>query len=327
MDAAALPPISHLIGPVVIAVIINSFVYGISVLQYVQYYLHNYEDPIAMRVLVNWCFLLDTSHTATALYMLWNYGITNFANLSILANAPWPFAATPIWTVLTSIPVQHLFAWRVKQFTHSWLIFGMLSFASIASGALGISGAILALADSDINDFSRLIPLADTWLALAVVVDMALALLLFYHLMRSRTGFKNTDNVIARLVHSSVETTAFTGVFCICDLSLFTAMKGTNFHFLFALPMGRVYSATLMATLNSRTSLREELAGTGPTFLGGNRLNQAFEIADRMKPTQVAIDVEQDIQMDSYMVSSQSRGSSPKKDLVDGDHNYSFTPM
>lgn len=47
--SAAAPPISHLIGPVVIAVIVNSFVYGISVLQYVQYHLHNYDDPLAMR--------------------------------------------------------------------------------------------------------------------------------------------------------------------------------------------------------------------------------------------------------------------------------------
>ena len=45
----------------------------------------------------------------------------------------------------TAAPIQQLFAWRIKQFTHGWPLFLVLSVLSIASAGFGVTTAILGL--------------------------------------------------------------------------------------------------------------------------------------------------------------------------------------
>ncbi|OBZ74879.1 hypothetical protein A0H81_05146 [Grifola frondosa] len=296
--------------PIVIAVVFNAFLYGIVTLHYVQYSLGSNKDGISMKLMVNFLVVVDTVHTASSVYMLWYYAVANFSNLSVLVTAPWPFTATPIWTVLCSLPVQHLFSWRIKQFTHSWYIFGILSFFWSLLVEILCHALIGEHLSDSIDNFHKFIPIADTWLAVAVACDLLIAGLLFYHLMKSKTGFRNTDTVISRLIRSSVETTAISAFFCVRTI-LGYVMQGVD--------NGQ--------TLNSRTSLREELIGTAPTFLGGDRLGQAFQISERMKPTEVAIAVEQEIQMDSYSGTPPSRSSSKRNMDLDDREPYSFTPL
>ena len=120
-EAAIAAMIPRLLGPVVIAVILNSFAYGICTIEFFQYRLSKYRDPAYLRyvacctsvgdasdvpddharvrrLLVHWTFFVDTVHYAAVIYMLWDYGVANFMNTSVLVAAPWPFTATPIWT-------------------------------------------------------------------------------------------------------------------------------------------------------------------------------------------------------------------------------------
>ena len=45
----------------------------------------------------------------------------------------------------TSAPIQQLFAWRIKQFTHSWWIFTLLCTLSLISFTLAIATAVYSL--------------------------------------------------------------------------------------------------------------------------------------------------------------------------------------
>ncbi|KDQ52344.1 hypothetical protein JAAARDRAFT_40237 [Jaapia argillacea MUCL 33604] len=253
--------INLILGPVVTSVIVNVFLFGICVLQFSNYYTAGFNDTWHIRYLVFWVCTLDTFHTAASCYMLWDYVVTNFNDLQVLSQAPWPFPSTPIVTVLASIPIQHFLAWRIKRFSGSWFIFGMISFLSITQGAFGIASATGALLTPNIHDFARLIPLVDTWLAVALACDLSITVLLFINLSQRRTGFRRTDSVITRLIRSAVETAAFGSFFCIMDLITFTTLQNTNFHLIFALPMGRIYTNTLLTTLNARQSLQNTLAG------------------------------------------------------------------
>jgi len=293
--------VSLILGPVVTAVTVNVFLYGICVLQWSTYYTSGFQDRKLIQFLVAWVCLLDTFHTAASVYMLWVYVVTNFNNPAILTEAPWPFPSTPIVTVFASVPIQIFLAWRIKQFSHSWWLFGGIVVFSVAQGAAGCAGAIGALMDPNIDAFAKLIPAVDSWLALAVFTDLSITVLLLHYLSKSRTGFRRTDNVISRLIRSAVETAAFGSFFCVMDLITFTTLQSTNFHLIFALPMGRIYTTTLMTTLNSRSTLRHELAGTR----GDASFNVTTGRFERVNPstlkaTQVNIAVQQEIQMDAY---------------------------
>ncbi|KAI0700382.1 hypothetical protein C8T65DRAFT_831590 [Cerioporus squamosus] len=298
-DETQTPIPARLLGPLLVGVLLNSFVYGIVFLHWIQYTLGRNRDSNHLRGLVHWCFLLDTAHTGAALWMLWHYAVDNFANYDFLTTTLWPVSATPLFVGAVSAPIQHLFAWRIKQFTHSWWICGVLSALSAASLALGVIAAAEGIMRHDIQSSHKLIPLIDSWLGAAMVCDVLVAVLLYTHLWKSRTGFRSTDTVVGRLMRSSIETTALSALFCILYLTTFTVLPKTTFSVMFAMPLGRIYTGTLLSTLNSRSTLREELFGVS-SVNNNDPLGDAFHISERMRrmPTEVAINVEQEIQME-----------------------------
>ncbi|KAF8808871.1 hypothetical protein BYT27DRAFT_7095594 [Phlegmacium glaucopus] len=256
------PNIDLLLGPLLIAIIFNAFVYGICFLQFTTYWTSKWNDSYLIKLLVGWTFLLDTFHTAALIYMLWVYVVDNLLNPSFLWTVLWPFSTTPIVTTMTSFPIQVYLSWRVKQFANSRLVFFYLMLLATAQASLGITCSIAAYQVPDIIEYHELIPFVDAWEILAVAADGSITILLWYYLSRSRTGLKRFDNVITRLILSSVETAAIGAFFCIMDLITFTALQRTNFHVIFAFPMGRIYTNTLLMNLNKRKALRTQLERT-----------------------------------------------------------------
>lgn len=307
-----------ILGPVVVSVTTNVFLYGICVIQWSAYYSTTFKDRKAIQVLVAWVMLLDTFHTAASVYMLWDYVVTNFNNPAFLSAAPWPFPSTPIVTAFASVPIQIFLAWRIKQFSGSWWLFGMIVTFSFAQGATGCASAIGALLNPNIDAFATLIPIVDSWLSLAVFTDFSITGLLLWYLNKSRTGFRRTDGVISRLIRNAVQTALFASFFCIMDLITFTTLQRTNFHLIFALPMGRIYTNTLMSTLNSRALLRDQL-GTAETSFNVTTArfdNRQFNTAP---PTQVNVTVGQDIALESYTDTDNSKANSGDTASAYGD--------
>jgi len=281
-----------ILGPIVLAVVANAALYGTCVIQWYSYFTSGYKDPWHTRLLVFWVVILDTFHTGSTIYMLWEFTVPNFGNPNIFADVPWPFPTTPIFIVLASVPIQHFLAWRIKGLCHSWAVFAVISVLSLAQGACGFAGGVLAIVSSDPASFKKLLGLADSWVSIAVFTDVLITGCLLLFLSRSKTGFKKTDSIIARLIRTAIETSAFGALFCIVDVIAFTTKPETNLHFFFALPQARIYTNTLMMTLNSRISLRKEMNSTN-----ANSFNVSSDIG-RFKHTEVSVAVSQDIQLD-----------------------------
>ncbi|KAJ7845076.1 hypothetical protein B0H13DRAFT_2676044 [Mycena leptocephala] len=259
--AVSNPGINLILGPVIIGIIINTFIFGVVFTQAVTYYTsaRHKKDSWAIKGLVSWALLLDTFHSCAVMSVLWAYCITHFGDVNYLRTTPWAYPTTPIFSASASVPIQIFLAFRVKRLSNSWPIFCVLSTLSIASGIMAFISAIRAVQVSNIKDFAALIPVVDAWLALSVLCDLSLTTLLFVFLRRSRTGFAKTDNLITRLIIQSIETASFSTLNSIMDLITFTVLQNTNFHFIFALLSGRMYTNTLLATLNSRDKLRENM--------------------------------------------------------------------
>lgn len=122
-------PPSHIntplvLGPLVIAILLNTGVYGICVAQFNNYWESKAKDraiikyivfprcPIyysldGLRFLVWWTFILDSFHTASLIYMLWIYVVVEFENVEFLQQVLWPFSATP---AVTSLSVWSIFS-------------------------------------------------------------------------------------------------------------------------------------------------------------------------------------------------------------------------
>lgn len=283
--------LSLVLGPIMLSVVANAMLYGTCTIQWYNYFTSRYKDPWYIRSLVIWVTVLYTVHTGSSLYLLWAFTVDNFGNYDIFSSVPWPYPTTAITIVLCSVPIQHFLAWRIRGLSRSWALFCVVSALSLAQGACGFAGGVLANIISNPVDFVRLGGVADAWLSIAVFTDILITLLLLYYLQRSKTGFKKTDSIISSLIRTAIETAAIGAIFCVVDLVVFTARSDTNLHFFFALPQPGIYTNTLMMTLNSRLSLRNEMNSGDP---------QSFNIttASRFKPTEVSIAVSQDVRMD-----------------------------
>ncbi|KAF8901315.1 hypothetical protein CPB84DRAFT_1777556 [Gymnopilus junonius] len=253
--------INLVLGPIVIGTVLNGFIYGICFAQFLTYWNNCFKDTYIIRYLVGWTFLLDTFHSGALFYMLWAYVVTNFGNPIFLTAVLWPFSATPIVTTLTSFPIQIFLSWRIRQLSQSKKVFYCLVFMAAAQGSVGLACSISAFKVPDLALYHILVPYVDAWQVLAVATDASISILLWYHLSQSRTGQKRSDCVIQRVIRTSVETAAFGAFFCIMDLITFTVLLRTNFHVIFAFPMGRIYTNALLMNLNSRPSLRAEFEG------------------------------------------------------------------
>ncbi|KAJ7712044.1 hypothetical protein B0H16DRAFT_1900285 [Mycena metata] len=265
------PPVRLLLGPILIGSTLNTCLYGVVVTQFWAYYSSKSRraDPKIIRYLVTWEFVIDTFHSAVAVYFLWIYMVDNFLNAPFLQTAPWTVSAIPIVTALSACPIQLFLAWRVFQMSKSWYAVAFLVVLTAAHAGTATTISVLSFQISRFNDGVRLTPLVDAWLAVSTVNDLAVTVLLVYYLNKSRTGLSKTNSVITRLTRSAVESAAFATFFSIMVLITFTRFPSTGLHLLFSQPMGRIYtlitvvvnSSTLLSTLNRREALRDRLGG------------------------------------------------------------------
>ncbi|KAF5369787.1 hypothetical protein D9758_001371 [Tetrapyrgos nigripes] len=121
-------------------------------------------------------------------------------------------------------------------------------------------------------DLTRLKGLSMTVNVLGAVADVIIAAGLFYFLHRSRTGFRKSDTIISKLIVFSVSTGLLTSICAIASLLSILIWGQTLIYVAFYFSLGRclsfspkfdvfadkkkVYSNSLLATLNARQSIR-----------------------------------------------------------------------
>ncbi|KAF8334912.1 uncharacterized protein EI90DRAFT_374816 [Cantharellus anzutake] len=86
-----------------------------------------------------------------------------------------------------------------------------------------------------------------------------IAFVMSFFLNRRRTGFRQTDTMLRKLTVYSINTGLLTSALALVVMFAF-AFYGFHFvHLMFILPLGGVYTASLLANLHSRSRLWGEL--------------------------------------------------------------------
>ncbi|KAK7013154.1 hypothetical protein R3P38DRAFT_2789313 [Favolaschia claudopus] len=93
-------------------------------------------------------------------------------------------------------------------------------------------------------------------LASASVADMLIALSLSYYLRKSRTGIKTTDSLVNKLILYAMSTGLLTGICVLIDMICFLAMPGNLVHVAFNIVSGKLYTNSLLVSLNFREVIR-----------------------------------------------------------------------
>jgi len=260
--------------------------YGLVTYQFAAYYRTKFNDRPAVKYMVFFLFILDTFHSASAIYMAWYYTVTNYDNPAALAMAEWPYTFTPIATALAALVTQLFLGFRIWRLTNSKFLYGVVILLAIPSFILGITCGIEVWIIKVLSELpGRITPVAIGWLTMQVVADAFITITLVIVFSRSRTGFRKTDSVLKRLIRGAIQTGLFAGLFSMGDLITFIVLPNTDLYAMFAIPIGRIYTNTLLDTLLTRELLKAELDGSDHLSGGLGSLSCAATDSSRTTST------------------------------------------
>ncbi|CAE6489037.1 unnamed protein product [Rhizoctonia solani] len=247
-----------LLGPILLGTIVNIWLYGIMVTQTTMYYVAFPRDHKWIKILVGYMFVVDTLNSIFDIGLVWKYTITLFGDTRGILVSSWWFNVEPVMTVMISSSTQTFFAWRIAKLTgHAWMGWA-IAFSSFIQFAAGLGSTIGAFIVQDFARFQELKAAVITWLGLSALTDIVITCILSWYLHTHRTGFSKTDDIITRLVRLTVQTGLVTTLWATTDLILYLGWSH-NLHLFFQLPLCKLYTNSLMSTLNSR-------AGWGGSF-------------------------------------------------------------
>ncbi|KAM5540773.1 hypothetical protein V8D89_005417 [Ganoderma adspersum] len=244
-----------------VAVVVSTAVYGITILQAYIYFRSSKKDSRGMRSFVALLFILDTISLALAVSALFEYVVADFGEIWLLLKMPLSLVYENVVTYFIAALTQCFFAHRLWAMSkHNIALVGgiiVLSFSALGPGLVLCVFEYqkpdnIAIASVEIR------VLAGISTGLEAVCDIVILIALSYYLHSKRTGFKRTDSVINRLIMYAVNRGALTAICKVCLNITFVAFPGHFFHLPFALLAGKLYCNTLLATLNAQKALRAD---------------------------------------------------------------------
>ncbi|EIM83304.1 uncharacterized protein STEHIDRAFT_141116 [Stereum hirsutum FP-91666 SS1] len=267
------------LGPLFESVVLTTLLYGgefflldrlafsanpkmiVSCLQ-VWLYFRKYgtKDSWVMRTAVALVMIFDTCQQAMNSATVYFYVVTGHDDPTILLTLYKPLIAQAVPGALVALFVQLFFVWRIWKLSNgAWYgypITGFLAVLTVASFAVLITYFVKAVALDTVPELSEIETLTTTANVIAAVTDIAISCAIIFMLNRARTGFRTTNSMINRLVTFSLNTGLVTSVDALIAAITLKVWPNTYIYMLFYLMLGRLYTNSLMATLNSREYIR-----------------------------------------------------------------------
>jgi len=316
-------PIVH--GPMLIGTVFNVLLYGVSLVQTLFYISHYKRDKWFMKTLVLVIFIADTMNSVFDVEYIYDSLVIHYNDPAAIATANWVFATDPAMGSLIATMVQCFFAWRVKVLTGNYIITVLLVIGAIISGLGGVATSIAIGIVPNWLQFQKFEAPVIVWLVTSAVVDTTITFMLTMHLRKHRTGFQQTDDVLDRIVRLTVQTGLITSIWAIVDLIVFLTIP-TGIHLIFNFPLSKLYSNSLLSSLNARQnwnfdgstpgetshiSAPKKVIGTQSTQVHTGK--QMFRFAPQVQP-EVYVDVESHEMSDHQVIKMPSIGDSSDYD-------------
>ncbi|RPD74470.1 hypothetical protein L226DRAFT_74988 [Lentinus tigrinus ALCF2SS1-7] len=250
--------VDETMGALLIGVILSGIFYGISCSQIYYYFTRYQNDSRSLKMLVFSVWASDSIHQALISHSIYWYLITEYGNPVAMSMLNKTIVAEVLFNAFTGLFVQSFFVVRVWKLSEKKLYL-VVPVAILVAAEFGVSATYTARAFwlRTFNDLAELRGLSICMNVFAAAADVAIAAILCTILHTSRTNFSKSNTLINKLIVFAVNTGLLTSVCACISLITFFAMPGAFIYILFYFLIGRLYSNSLMATLNARKSLRE----------------------------------------------------------------------
>ncbi|KIY45593.1 hypothetical protein FISHEDRAFT_7655, partial [Fistulina hepatica ATCC 64428] len=245
-------------GPMFIGTVLNVLLYGISITQTYLYWTHcrkKFANFHQHQVL--FLFLADTVQTVFTIIYMYLSLIVHFGDVSYLGTANWIFNTDPAMGGIIGGVAQLFYAWRVYTLTRFLPMTVAICLLSGANLLMGIATAIACGIVPQFNQFQTFRVVVIIWLASSAMADALITFSMVFYLRQHKTGFARTDTNIDRIIRRklarflTLSKGMITAIWALTDLLVYL-FDSTGLHLLFNFPLSKLYSNSLLSSLNSR---------------------------------------------------------------------------
>ncbi|KIJ50246.1 hypothetical protein M422DRAFT_245493 [Sphaerobolus stellatus SS14] len=259
-----MPDVQSLFGPMLIGVFLNMILYGVLVVQSFFYYQTYRKDSKWIRYFVLYLVVMETINAAFDMYLIYEPLIQRYGTQRAVTVAPLALNPDALVTVLISVPVQLFITWHIKVISGSNVIPGLIAFFAICSFGGATATTISVSIIREFTRFPQFESATIIWLASSYLADIIITATLVWSLKSRKTGHSETGDIVNRIIASTIQTGAITALFALLDFVLFLAIPNSTANFLVDFPLSKLYSNSLLSTLNTR-------AGWSNTLKSRNR--------------------------------------------------------
>ncbi|TFK75541.1 hypothetical protein BDN72DRAFT_954730 [Pluteus cervinus] len=256
------PTFPETYGAMFIGLLFATFLQGVLTVQLYHYFCNFPRDNVWTKLLVSVVWCLDLTHLIFIAYTTYHYLVTNWGNPAALAWSTIPLNLHLIFISLSSLFCQVYFLHR------AWLLTArnipLTAFiATICLSVLAVNVRITKrlLGNLSVAAFSDEPGVTLAGFVLGAISDVAIASVLCLHLGKGKGQFKKTNNIISKLISTTVATGAATSVLGVACTIAYLIAPHTLVFIAMHFSLGRMYTNALLVTLNARKTLRATVDG------------------------------------------------------------------
>lgn len=244
------------LGAAFAGLVVAATLHGVSIVQAWYYFTHQ-NDPWTIKLLVAAVMTFDTVHQILITHTVYWYTVTNWGNPPELQTIVWSMLVEVIFNGLTALLVQSFLATRVWRLSKgNKILTGVVALLVLGEFGVVVAYECIAMNMKTYAELAKLKFLSISVNALAAAGDVLIAGSLCTLLHLSRTGFYRSDTMINKLMLFAVNTGVLTSVCAVASLITILVAGNTFLYIAFFFCIGRLYTNSLLATLNARKKIR-----------------------------------------------------------------------
>ncbi|KAJ3475278.1 hypothetical protein NLI96_g11940 [Meripilus lineatus] len=256
----------NILGSLLIETFFAIMLYGISLAQAYVYYFNRKHDGPLLQGAVFMVMFIETVHNGLLMHAMYHY--------TILSSCVLPISLKLIWSasLLIETIVQIFYIHRIWILTqgNKTLTYLASAFFIVRSGfGTWNSASLFILNDwTDLQGSTTLSSILESGVSISAATDLLITGIIVHRLYKSRTGLKETDHLIQRLMMYLVHTGAVTALSLIIVVILFATKNDLPALGLYILS-SKFFANSFLGTLNARLVLRNPVVIGSMGGVGG----------------------------------------------------------
>ncbi|TBU28574.1 hypothetical protein BD311DRAFT_806827 [Dichomitus squalens] len=241
------------LGVLVLATLIAGILYGITVLQSVQYADKFYNDPSLLKLMVAVLWAFETITVISEAHALYTYSVSYSGTLFALVPLPWSLQLDRAFSYAVIYGVQMFYAVRIRQLGRRYWYLPVLT-GLLATGAIAatVQGSRYTIGDPNVPSWINILSTTSAGLQIGVDVLIAGAL---YWFSRNRVGNLKKRALVKHTLVSAINRGVISTLLQAMITVSYFALRPRIIWLAFQMANNKVHAMSLLSTLNTRSSV------------------------------------------------------------------------